>query len=78
MEGRVVGIDEVRSGKGRDGFAILSEQTVLLNWTTALGKGTQTFLPRPGHPWLFTSRAKFIRSVRAQQVRISWWQEKFC
>ena len=29
MEGRVVGIDEVLSGKGRDGFAILSEQTVL-------------------------------------------------
>ena len=29
MEGRVVRIEEVRSGEGRDGFAILSEEIVL-------------------------------------------------
>jgi hypothetical protein len=29
MEGRVVRIEEIRSGKGRDGFAILSEEIVL-------------------------------------------------
>jgi hypothetical protein len=29
MGGRVVRIEEVRSGEGRDGFAILSEETVL-------------------------------------------------
>ncbi|PYK93350.1 MAG: hypothetical protein DME36_09730 [Verrucomicrobia bacterium] len=29
MEGRVLRIEEVRSGEGRDGFAILSEPTIL-------------------------------------------------
>jgi hypothetical protein len=29
MEGRIVRIEEIRSGKGRDGFAILSEEIVL-------------------------------------------------
>jgi hypothetical protein len=39
MEGRVVRIEEVRSGKGRDGFAILSEEIVLRELDKSMREG---------------------------------------
>jgi hypothetical protein len=36
FEGRVLRVEQIRSGEGRDGFAILSDQSILLENDTSL------------------------------------------